>query len=146
MFRAAVIACFAVASPAFAHAIRMKVDVTATEVRAEVRYDGADEDGGEVTVTLQRVNPKEDLGTSKLGKDGSCTFSRPASGRYRAVGQDDFGHRVVVEFDVTAGTETTAGSKGADTGGWLTLAGLGVIAMLALAGWWYAGRKKTHAA
>ena len=100
MIRAAVLALLAFAAPASAHAIRMKVDVTAGEVCASVRYDGADEDGGQVTVTLQRGESKEVVGTMKLGNDGSCAFPRPDAGKYRAIAQDDFGHRAVVDFEV----------------------------------------------
>jgi hypothetical protein len=142
-FAAIAIVSLLMSSPAFAHAIRMKVEVTATEVRAEVRYDKAKEDGGPVTVTLQRIEPKEEIAKEKLGVDGSSTFPRPQPGVYRMIAQDDFGHRVEVDFEVLPGNEISShGSKTLANSEWLTLAGLGIIGVLVLGGWWFAGRKK----
>ena len=140
---AVAIVSLSASSPAFAHAIRMKVDVTATDVRAEVRYDGAKEDGGPVEVTLRKFESKDELGRQKLGPDGSCTFPRPAPGVYRMTAEDEFGHRAVVDFEVKSGAEpSSVGSKTLENGLWLNLAGVGVIGVLVLGGWWYMGRKK----
>jgi hypothetical protein len=129
---------------AFAHAIRMKVEVNETHVVATVRYDGADEDGGPVTVTLSRREPAAEVAKEILGADGTARFPRPEAGVYRMVAQDEFGHRVQVDFEVPAAGRAAAGST-TPASNWLTLAGVGIVAAVALIGWWLAGRKKSHA-
>ncbi len=131
------------ASPAFAHAIRVKVEVTPTEVRATVRYDGAEEDGGQVEVKLSSLEPSAEIDSQKLGPDGSTAFPRPEPGKYRIVAADDFGHRVVVDFEVPLlGQTASAGSYGDGTGGLLTLGGIGIIAGIAFVAWRFTRGKK----
>jgi hypothetical protein len=142
---ATAIALVLLASPAFAHAIRMKVEVTDSEIRATVRYDGADDDGGPVEFALSRREPLQEVSRSKPGPETTATFPRPEPGPYRMVAQDDFGHRVVVDFEVPPrGVPASAASPERSLGP--ILAGLAIIAVAAAAWWRLAGRKKHHGA
>jgi hypothetical protein len=82
------------------------------------------------------------IGEAKPDKDGVCVFPRPASGRYRVVAADEFGHRAERPFEVKGDTETTVSAPPDRSRGLMIAVGLGVIAVLTLAGYWWTGRKK----
>jgi len=147
MKRVAALVLLLFAPPAFAHAIRMKVEITDSHIQATVRYDGSNEDGSDVEFQLIRREPLQEIAKFKPGVEAVATFPRPEPGLYRMVAQDDFGHRVVVDFEI----EDTVAGNGYDqdrvrgpSRELATAAGLGLIAFLSLAGWWITGRKKHH--
>jgi hypothetical protein len=131
------------ATPAFAHAIRMKVEITDSQVQATVRYDGADEDGGPVEVQLSRRDPPQEIAKVKPGPEAVATFPRPEPGLYRMIAQDEFCHRVVVDFEVPPlGQNATVSSQTHSQ--WLTVAGVAIVAVVAFVWWRISGRKKHH--
>lgn len=135
------LAAVGVSAPAFAHAMKAVVAVTADAVRVTVTYDSDDDHGGPVTVKLLD-DQKRVVGEAKPDKDGVCTFPRPAAGRYRVVAADEFGHRATRDVEVKGDTETTVSAPPDRSRGLMIAVGLGVIAVLTLAGYWIAGRKK----
>ncbi len=130
-----------VPAAAFAHAMKVVVAVTADAVRVTVSYDSDDDHGGPVTVKLLD-GQKRVIGEAKPDKDGFCVFPRPAPGHYRVVAADEFGHRAERPFEVKGGDETTMSAPPEQSRSLMVAVGLGVIAVLTLAGYWWAGRKK----
>jgi hypothetical protein len=130
------------AAPVLAHAMRVSVTVSAADVRVKVTYDADEEHGGGgATVKLLDVQ-NEAVGEGKPDKDGVCVFPRPKPGVYRVVAQDDFGHRAERVVAVQEGTEETVSAPPEQSRGLMVAVGLGVIAVVTLAWYWLAGRKK----
>jgi hypothetical protein len=123
----------------------MKMDwkLTPDVIEVRVSFDGDDDLRGKVTVRLEVADTKEKLGQVEPDKAGLCTFPRPKPGKYRFVAEDDgFGHRAERTFEVTDNTQTTASEESTRPRGMMIAIGLGVIGVLTLAGYWFAGRKK----
>jgi len=130
-----------VGSPAaaLAHAMRVVVEVTADEVRVEVKYDGADHGGEGPTVTLFRLPGKEVVDKKPADKSGVAVFAKPAPGPYLVYAEDEFhdATREIVVSDVEAKYEDQPANR------WLMIAvGVAVIATLTAGGWYFSRRKR----
>jgi hypothetical protein len=138
----AIVAAVATAGPCLAHAMTVRVTVTADAVVAKVSFDGDDDLRGTVTVKLLDDSGAV-IGKAEPGKDGTCTFPRPKPGRYKVLAEDDgFGHRDERPFEVKDGQETTTAAPPDQSRGLTVAVGLGAIGVLTLLGYWLAGRKK----
>lgn len=132
------------AEPARAHALRMTVARSDGKMVVAVRYDGAEHDGGAVTVTIANAN-KEIVATGTIGPDGTWTTPAPSAGAYTVVAEDDFGHRDERRIEIPADSDA-APERWNGNGPLLSRPvgiGVGIVAIAALsaAGWWLAARK-----
>lgn len=132
------------AVPASAHALRMTVARSDGTIVVAVRYDGADHDGGAVTVTIANAD-KEVVATGTLGPDGTWTAPTPKAGEYTVVAEDDFGHRderrIEISTDPDAAPERWNGNGPLLSRPVGIVTGIVAIAALTAAGWWLAARK-----
>ncbi len=132
------------ADPARAHALRMTVARSDGTIVVAVRYDGTDQDGGAVTVTIANAD-KEVVATGTLGPDGTWTTPAPSAGAYTVVAEDDFGHRderrIEIPEDPDAVPERWNGNGPLLSRPVGIVTGIVAIAALTAAGWWLASRK-----
>ena len=132
------------AAPARAHALRMTVERSDGTIVVAVRYDGADHDGGAVTVTITNAD-REIVATGTVGPDGTWTAPAPKVGTYTVVAEDDFGHRderrIEIPADPDAPTDRWNGSGPLLSRPAGIAVGTGVIGALTAVGWWLAARK-----
>ena len=136
------------AEPVHAHALRMTVSLADELLTVTTRYDGADHDGGAVTVTITN-DAKEVFATGKIGPDGRWTTTAPIRvGKYHVVAEDDFGHRDEKEIEILAPKDSVPrewkGSEplfGKSLG---FIVGFGAIALGTLVAWWFLSKKKSR--
>jgi hypothetical protein len=134
-----IVAVLGTPSAAFAHAMLVKVEVTATEIRVAVSYDGADHGGEGPTVTLFRMPGKVPVEKTPTDKLGLAVFAKPPTGKYLVVAEDEF-HGVEKLIDVSEDATTYADEP---VNKWLMIAlGLAAIGGLTLAGWYFSKPKK----
>ena len=132
------------ADPARAHALRMTVARSDGTIVVAVRYDGADHDGGAVTVTIANAD-KEIVATGTIGPDGTWTVPAPGVGTYTVVAEDDFGHRderrIEIPTNPDAAPDRWKGSEPLLSRPAGIAVGIGAIAAFTAVGWWLAARK-----
>ena len=132
------------AGTAQAHALRMTVARSEGTIVVAVRYDGADHDGGSVTVTILK-SPGVVVATGTIGPDGTWTAPAPSAGNYLIVAEDDFGHRDERWIEIPEGPEAMSEQRSGNEPLLSRPAGLGIgigaIAAVTAACWWLAARK-----
>ncbi len=136
--RLALLLVFALPSVALAHKMLLTVEVTATELRVAVKYDGADHGGGGPEVSLYRMPGKQLAEKKPTDKAGECVFAKPPAGTYLVAAEDEF-HGVEKVIDVTDEAKTYADEP---ANKWLMIGiGLTAIAGLTAAGWYFSRPK-----
>ena len=128
------------------HALKARINVTATEIVVLVNFDGDDDLQGAVTVVLLD-SAKATVGTAQPDAVGRCRFPRPLPGNYTVVASDaGFGHRIERAL-IVGGEQLTSAEPPppSEERPRLVLGGLAAIGAVTLLAWWLTGRRRTGA-
>lgn len=137
-FRLALLLAVSVPSVALAHKMLLSVEVTATELRVMVKYDGADHGGGGPAVKLLRMPGKELVEKKETDKKGEVVFAKPAKGKYLVIAEDEFHD---AERLIEVGEELTVYEDGPGNKLLLMAAGVTAIIVLTVAAWYFSKPK-----
>jgi hypothetical protein len=138
-FRLALLLLVAVPSAAFAHKMMLYVEVTPTELRVMVKYDGADHGGSGPAVKLLRMPGEELVEKKETDKKGEVVFAKPAKGKYRVIAEDEFHD---AEKLIEVGEELTVYDDGPGNKLLLMAAGVTAIVVLTVVAWHFSKPKK----
>ncbi len=133
------------ASPARAHAMRMTVKLSDSQITVTTHFDGETHDGGDVTVTISNAD-REVMATGKIGADGTWSTPKPAVGHYTVVAQDDFGHRAerAIEIAADAAPKQWTANEAPVSSELGIAIGIGAIGIATLGGYWWLSKKKVE--
>lgn len=131
--RLALLLLVAVPAVALAHKMTLYVEVTPTELRVMVKYDGADHGGSGPAVKLLRMPGKELVEKKATDKKGEVVFAKPAKGNYLVVAEDEFHD---AEKLIEVGEELTVYADGPGNKWLLMAAGVTAIVVLTVAVWY----------